>query len=278
MAKKKKEEEFSEGNIKVVKWMLKEGKTKKECCAYLKIAYNTKRLDSIIREFEEKEKRVKELKEKNKRKTLTEQDKKAIVEYYNEGMSMAKVAETMYISAPRVKKVLLEKNVPIRGRGKKNIKIDHITQDKSVKIRLGDEVFFAPKPIYDKKETKVFPCEPGKAKVIKVYDETFCDVWDEGIISEKVVWEPHINIESENFKRAWPNGPVENQHYRVYYQNVEGTWMDRHTLTLRYKEERNYSIKYGEDTYLVEFLDSDHGFRRYFATREELIPLSVIGK
>ena len=45
--------EIPESKIRQVIWMLKAGKTKKACCEHLGIAYNTKRLDTIITEFKE---------------------------------------------------------------------------------------------------------------------------------------------------------------------------------------------------------------------------------
>ncbi len=56
--------EIPESKIRQAIWMLKTNKTKKSICEHLGIAYNTKRLDSIINEFHEREARTKELKKK----------------------------------------------------------------------------------------------------------------------------------------------------------------------------------------------------------------------
>ena len=41
-----------EAKIRQAIWMLKKGKSKKDCCLHLGISYNTKRLDTIIKDAE----------------------------------------------------------------------------------------------------------------------------------------------------------------------------------------------------------------------------------
>ena len=43
--------DISETKIRQAIWMQKAGKTKKSICEHLGIAYNTKRLDTIIQDF-----------------------------------------------------------------------------------------------------------------------------------------------------------------------------------------------------------------------------------
>ena len=43
--------EIPEAKIRQAIWMLKVNKTKKQVCEHLGIAYNTKRLDTIINDF-----------------------------------------------------------------------------------------------------------------------------------------------------------------------------------------------------------------------------------
>ena len=61
--------EIPETKIRQAIWMLKIDKTKKSICEHLGIAYNTKRLDTIISEFREKQERIQELKEKAQQKS-----------------------------------------------------------------------------------------------------------------------------------------------------------------------------------------------------------------
>ena len=58
--------DISEAKIRQAIWMIKAKKTKKAVCEHLGIAYNTKRLDAIIQEFHDKQKREAELKKKAK--------------------------------------------------------------------------------------------------------------------------------------------------------------------------------------------------------------------
>ena len=67
---------ISEAKIRQAIWMLKAKKTKKEVCEHLGIAYNTKRLDSIIEEFHNNIKREAELKKKARLKKFTIAEKK----------------------------------------------------------------------------------------------------------------------------------------------------------------------------------------------------------
>ena len=47
--------EIPEAKIRQAIWMLKTNKTKKSICEHLGVAYNTKRIDTIISEFQEKQ-------------------------------------------------------------------------------------------------------------------------------------------------------------------------------------------------------------------------------
>ena len=83
MAKKPITNEISETKIRQAIWMIKANKTKKSVCEHLGIAYNTKRLDTIIKEFQDKENRLKELKKKRSKTPFSEAEKKSIVDDYN---------------------------------------------------------------------------------------------------------------------------------------------------------------------------------------------------
>ena len=50
--------EISETRIRQAIWMLKTNKTKKSICEHLGIGYSTKRLETVITEFKEKQERV----------------------------------------------------------------------------------------------------------------------------------------------------------------------------------------------------------------------------
>jgi len=131
--------EIPEAKIRQAIWMLKVNKTKKAVCEHIGIAYNTKRLDKLIEDFKAKEIREKELKEKAKVTALTDAIKKDIVKSYLNGEAQSTIATRYYISAQRVKAVLLESNVPIRARAKNApAKTEHIVQDLDIKFKVQD--------------------------------------------------------------------------------------------------------------------------------------------
>ena len=82
--------EIPEAKIRQAIWMLKVNKTKKQVCEHLGIAYNTKRLDTIINDFHEKNKRIADLKAKARYKKFTEAEKKGIAEAYLNGETQSK--------------------------------------------------------------------------------------------------------------------------------------------------------------------------------------------
>ena len=70
--------EITEAKIRQAIWMLKANKTKKSICEHLGIAYNTKRLDNIIKEFHEKLEREADLKKKARNKIFTKVEKQVL--------------------------------------------------------------------------------------------------------------------------------------------------------------------------------------------------------
>ena len=82
-----KPQEISETKIRQAIWMLKTNKTKKSICEHLGIAYNTKRLDTIIKDFHEKQEREAQLKKAARAKKFTLDEKKGIASDYQNGDS-----------------------------------------------------------------------------------------------------------------------------------------------------------------------------------------------
>ena len=79
---KVKSTEIPEAKIRQAIWMIKSKKTKKSVCEHLGIAYNTKRLDSIIQEFHDRLAREADLKKKARTKVFTDKEKRAIADEY----------------------------------------------------------------------------------------------------------------------------------------------------------------------------------------------------
>jgi len=118
MPVKKKLIDIPEAKIRIAKWMIKEGKTKKATCEFLGITYNTKKLDELLSDFDNKIVRIQELKDKAKLKVFSAEEQKLICKEYVGGKSISGLAEEYYVSSPRIKSILLTNNIPIRARSK----------------------------------------------------------------------------------------------------------------------------------------------------------------
>ena len=77
--------EITEAKIRQVLWMIKAGKTKKACCEHLGIAYNTKKLDTIIEDFHKGIDREADLKKAARNKIFTAKEKQMIADSYLNG-------------------------------------------------------------------------------------------------------------------------------------------------------------------------------------------------
>lgn len=144
MAAKKKVIDLSESKIRIAKWMVKENKTKKSICEYLGITYNTKKLEELLSDFDNKLVRTAELKEKAKLKVFTDEEQKFICKEYMGGKAISVLAEEYYVSSPRIKAILLTNNVPIRSRSKHApAQVDHIKLSIDREYNKKDAVFIA---------------------------------------------------------------------------------------------------------------------------------------
>ena len=223
--------------------MLKVGKTKKECCQTLGIAYNTTRLIKLVEEFKEKEIRLAELKKAARAKVLTNDDKKEISSSYMSGESISHIAVRLYLTSPRIKKVLLENNIPIRSRAKnKAATTDHVVQNLDVKFEKGDKIFYNKKSCF--------------GIVDRVYDEDYIeslqDIKRERYI--QLVTAPE-NIDSK-----------EGIHYEVYYELENGEEWKRIALQRHIALVEEYIAETGMEYYSV-WLDSK---KYYYVPRNDL--------
>jgi hypothetical protein len=190
-------EGIQEADLRVALWMSNSGKTKKSICEYLKINYNTARLNKILNGFQEALKREEELKKAARGKKFTDEEKELIARRYVEVGSMAKVAEEYYVSPAKIKTVLLEKQVPIKSR--KTVLVDHIHQDLDMPFNIGDIVFSKP--------------HKTKCQIKQKYDETYIEYLKNGSI--KTVDNPYVKKTDEEEQ--------ENIHYTVYWILEDGT-------------------------------------------------------
>lgn len=250
-------QEITEAKIRNAIWYLKSGKTKKFVCDFLSIAYNTKKLDSIIEEFHRKNEREAELKKAARTKIFTQKEKEAIASQYLAGEAQSNLAKQYFISPQRIKAILLETNTPIRGRGKNSeAKVDHIVQDLEVKFKAGDKVFLAKYNCF--------------AIVHNVYDEDYIEYLENG--RQKYIdtypFKPNKYGMSGNYSE-----PKEGVHYEIYWILSDGTQMKLQAL----KAMRNRVMKTIEETgreyYSVWRADDDNCF--LYAMRDELYPVKA---
>ena len=95
--------EITEAKIRQVLWMIKAGKTKKACCEHLGIAYNTKKLDTIIEDFHKGVDREADLKKAARNKIFTAKEKQMIADSYLNGEAQSNLAKQFYVSPQKVK-------------------------------------------------------------------------------------------------------------------------------------------------------------------------------
>lgn len=250
--------EISEAKIRQVIWMLKSGKTKKACCEHLGIAYNTKKLDSIIEDFHKRLEREAELKKAAKAKIFTQKEKEAIAKQYLAGEAQSALAAQYFISPQRIKTILMETNTPIRGRGKNSeAKVDHIVQDLETKFKAGDKVFLAKYNCF--------------AIVHQVFDEDYVEYLESG---------RQRYVETYPFKPNPKTGmagnysePAEGIHYEIYWLLDNGEEMKMSAM----KQQRARIMKTIEETgreyYSVWRADEDNCF--YYVLRDDLYPVKA---
>lgn len=253
-----KAEDIPEAKIRQVIWMLKSKKTKKACCEHLGIAYNTKKLDSIIKDFHTKQEREQQLKKAARNKVFTDAEKKGIARDYLNGETQSAIAKAYFVSPQRIKKILLDMNVPIRARGKKQeAKVDHIIQDLEVRFKKGEKVFIA--------KTNCFGI------IDKVYDEEFIDYLESGrqryVELRPFKPDPKTGMAGKYFE------PAQGIHYDIYWVLPDGSEMKIDAMKQLRDRVMNNIEKTGREFYLV-WKEGDHrGY--YYVKREELYPIKA---
>ena len=251
--------EITEAKIRQAIWMLKAKKTKKAVCEHLGIAYNTKRLDAIIQDFHDKIEREAELKKKARSKIFTKTEKQGIAESYLSGETQSGIAKQFYVSPQRIKKILMEMNVPIRARGKnKAANVEHVVQDLEVKFKEGDKVFLA--------EQNSF------AQVREVFDEDWLEKHENG-------FQKYIEIypfkPGRNGKHGKYSEPAQGVHYEIYWM-LEGEVLPTRKLNafLHQREKVSKVIEEtGRESYLIYKTDDQGGYR--VVTRDKLFPVKA---
>jgi len=251
--------DITEAKIRQAIWMIKAKKTKKAVCEHLGIAYNTKRLDAIIQEFHDKQTREAELKKKARSKIFSQSEKEGIAESYLSGETQSGIAKQFYVSPQRIKKILMEMNVPIRARGKnKAANVEHVVQDLEVKFKEGDKVFLA--------EQNSF------AQVREVYDEEWLEKHENGY--QKYVETYQFKPDRRGMHNKY-HEPTEGVHYEIYWM-LEGEALPTRKLRpfLHQRDKVSKVIEEtGRESYLVYKTDDQGGYR--VVTRDKLFPVKA---
>jgi len=251
--------EITEAKIRQAIWMLKANKTKKSVCEHLGIAYNTKRLDNIIKEFHEKLEREAELKKKARNKIFTKTEKQGIADAYLGGETQSSLAKQFHISPQRIKKILMDMNVPIRARGKgKAAQVDHVVQDLEVKFTKGDKVFLASENCF--------------AVVREVYDEEWLELHENGFQKyiETYPFKPGRNGMAGKYSE-----PARGIHYEIYWM-LDGEVLPTRKLDafLHQREKISKVIEEtGRESYLIYKTDDYGGYKT--VTRDRLFPVKA---
>lgn len=249
----KEKSEITEAKIRQAIWMLKVNKTKKSVCEHLGIAYNTKRLDNIIKDFKTKEARIKELKQKAKNKVFSEFEKRQIAKYYQNGESISSIAEQNYVSSQKIKSFIIEQGVPIRARKKNGqAQTDHITQDLDTKFNKQDKVFYAPGNCF--------------AYVEKVLDEDYLEYLNSGI-QKYIELVPFTEKSERKFGE-----PVKGIHYEIYWILEDSYTWKLESLKPHIKRIETHLEEYGRESYNI-ITDGDYSQRKMFVPRHNLFPV-----
>lgn len=117
------EERMTDANIAKVIQLLEhpeEGTkppTKKWCCEFLGMAYNTTRLGDILEKYKEKKARTAERRAALRGKPATSEEITYIIQEYLEGGTVDSISTQTYRPAPFVKRVLEDNSVPMRQPG-----------------------------------------------------------------------------------------------------------------------------------------------------------------
>lgn len=247
-----------ESKIRNAIWYLKAGKSKKFVCEFLSINYNTKRLNNIIEDFNKSIVLEARLKKEARKKIFNQHEKEMMVKEYLDGAAQSNIAKQWYISPQRVKKILMDMNVPIRVRGKnKQAKVDHIIQDLETKFSENDKVFIAK-----------FNCF---GVVDKVYDEDYLDYLENGSqrYQETYPFKPNKNGHSGGHYE-----PKEGIHYEVYWVLPDGKQMKITAMKALRSKVMKVLEETGREYYSVWRSDEYSCF--YSLTREQIYPVKVV--
>lgn len=232
---------IQEAKLRNAIWYLKTGKTKKFVCEYIGIDYNIKKLNSLLDDFAKSQAKNQELREKNKKRQLTEAEKTSIIADYVEGASQQAIADKYFITTYRVKKLIIESNIPLRST--KGIKIDHI-KNTDEKLSVGMQVVHLP--------------TNSNVVVDSVYDEEYLDLLEQG---------KQRYVELYPIKKA--KNPIYGVHYELYWDLANGDSFKLSAVESIRKQVLRNLESYGSEYYRVWRVDDDKCY--IYAQRKDLL-------
>lgn len=148
MAVKQENDKLTDANFEIVAEMLSpsdplvKGWTKKDCCAFLGIAYNTARLEKLIADYQGKLQYDKECRSKKKGTAATSEEIIFSIQEYIEGATIESIAKALYRSTGLVKNILVKNHVAIRPVSH-NYFAPELVPEKAIRDRfnIGDTVY-----------------------------------------------------------------------------------------------------------------------------------------
>jgi hypothetical protein len=118
--------------------------TKKECCQFLGIAYNTTRLTSLLEKYAQKKEYEAKRRSELRGKPPTHQDIVYVISEYLEGSSIDAISKSLYRSTNFVNKILETNSVPIRQPSKSYFRPEVLPESAlQDRFEIGEVVFSA---------------------------------------------------------------------------------------------------------------------------------------
>jgi hypothetical protein len=117
--------------------------TKKECCGYLNIKYNTTRLDSIITKYKEDKERDAVRRAEKKGKPATEGEISYTIKSYLEGATIESISTALYRGTTFVRSILDNFHVPIRQSAHSYFKPNLLPEDAMREVFAVGEIVYS---------------------------------------------------------------------------------------------------------------------------------------
>ncbi|MCP3899158.1 MAG: hypothetical protein GY707_05540 [Desulfobacteraceae bacterium] len=136
-------EDFSDDKIEKVISLLAKGETKKSCCDFLGMHYNTSRLNKVVQNYKEKKELQKNMRKSLRNKAIDKQDITYICQAYLDGEPLSEISNNIYRTTAVVKNVLERYGIPLRNASNNYYNPIFINDETPDDYMTGDLVFSA---------------------------------------------------------------------------------------------------------------------------------------